>query len=704
MGIGGRARARVEYSSGESIYAESFPAHCRSAPSTLPCFQPTFQGVSVNPSKSSSDSVRARAFVIGLVFVVAVCLIVGYSELVASRGGSIDSVLLGASQMPPAAIGMLAALLIANVLLKRFAPKWKLTPAETGAIYIMMICAAMISSFGLTAQLIPSLAGANYFDTPVTGWRAMFFTHFPRWLVPFDPTGPEKQFVTRAYYEGLRAGEKLPWGSWVTPLAAWTAFALLLYFMMACIATLVRKQWVDNEKLSFPLAQLPLEMMTEGASKGRDRTLLWIGALIPFIYHGINGLHNIAPSIPQVPTNIVLNEFFIARPWTDMLYTPIAITFSIVGFAYLLPLDIAFSMWFFPLFFRAQDLLGSFMGYQFEGMPLYPARLYTGYQSIGASVAVVFSMLWLAKPHLKLVFARIFQGMHREIDSDEMMSYRSAFIGATICFALLVVWCTLAGMNTLVAAFLLAAFILLVVVVMSRCVAEMGLLMLQGVFRPMDVWGIGASRLALGPANLAPLCLISSSFMRDPRVLMPVFLDGLKLTDGLKMKRSKLGLALLLAIPVSIVCAYVIHLLIAYKYGAVGLNSWFFVALPQIHWQEASQIIQSHKGFDIACPIWFGVGVLFTIFLYFMRSRFWWWPFHPLGYAIGAAWPGTVWWSAFLIGWFLKSRIIKYGGIKLFRQLRPIFLGMIFGEFFTAFLWAALKALFGWSPPSIPLT
>jgi hypothetical protein len=134
------------------------------------------------------------------------------------------------------------------------------------------------------------------------------------------------------------------------------------------------------------------------------------------------------------------------------------------------------------------------------------------------------------------------------------------------------------------------------------------------------------------------------------------------------------------------------------------LNTWFYQALPQIHLLEANQILQGRLGFDYRGAVWFGVGLIFTTFLYFMRARFWWWPFHPLGYAAGTWWPLTIWWSVFLVGWIIKSRIIRYGGIKLFLLLRPFFLGLIFGEFFTAFLWAMLKAFLGWSPPSIPLT
>ncbi|MDO8587040.1 MAG: hypothetical protein Q7T82_08370 [Armatimonadota bacterium] len=659
-----------------------------------------------NLTTDNPRSPRAAAYIIGLILALIVCVIVGYSELVASRGGSGDAILLGASHMPPAAIGALMAILLISALLKWIHPVLGLRPAELAVIYVMTVCGALLSSFGLAAQLLPNLAGVNYYADPSNEWRTMLLSRLPAWLVPFDPQGPEKQFVTRAYYEGLREGQHIPWGDWLVPLAAWSALALLMFFLMACLATLLRRQWVDNEKLSFPLVQLPLEMMEGGVSTrpASERKLLWIGALIPFLFHGMNGLHNMAPNVPQFRSWFILNEYFVAKPWTDIQGIPIAITFSVIGFAYLLPLDVSFSMWFFLLFFRFQDLIGSYLGYQFDGMPLYPASFYVGYQAVGAAVAVCLSLVWLAKPHLKLVWERVSLGKHKGLDANEMMSYRTAFVGAIVSLMLVIAWCWLAGMNVLVAAFMMICFIFLVVAVMSRCVAEVGLLMLQGLFRPIDVWAVGATRISLGAGNLAPMALMHGAFMRDPRTLMPVFMDGLKLSDGVKLPRRSLAIGLALAIPVTMIAAYVIHLLIAYNRGGVTLNTWFFGANPTLYMGEARGILLGPKTFDVRAPAFFSVGLLFTFFLYFMRARFWWWPFHPLGYAIGASWPAMVYWVAFFMGWLCKNLLLRYGGIRAFRMFRPLFLGLIFGEFASAILWAAITALAGSLAPMIPLT
>lgn len=96
------------------------------------------------PAWPALARVRPRTYIIGLLAVVGVCWLVAYGELVASRGGSIDAILLGATHMPPGAIGVLIVLLLANALMKKVAGPLKLNSAELSVIYFMLVCAALI--------------------------------------------------------------------------------------------------------------------------------------------------------------------------------------------------------------------------------------------------------------------------------------------------------------------------------------------------------------------------------------------------------------------------------------------------------------------------------------------------------------------------------------------------------------------------------
>lgn len=442
-----------------------------------------------------------RAYILCVPLVAVVCIVVAYAELVASWGGSVEAVLLGAVPMAPAAIGVLILLIVANAVVRKLAGRVGLNPAELAMIYFSLVCAAMVSSFGLAGLVLPNIMGVNYFASAQDhAWRDLFYPHIPRWMVPWDPRGGENQWVTQRFFEGLRTGESVPWDAWIVPLSAWLAFALLLFFLMACVSTLMRRQWVDNEKLSFPLVQLPMEMAAEstGSSIFSNR-LVWLGFAIPMAYHLVNGLHKSFPNVPELPTLIWLHPLFKAKPFSDMHCLGFIVTFSIIGFAYLLPLDVSFSMWFFLLFFRLQDVVASYLGLKWDIMPFYGGtRYHQGFQSAGAFATLVVVMLWLARPHLRLVAQRVFSNKGQDIDRNEFMSYRTAFFGGVMALLLLTLWLKMAGMSPFVAFFMVSVFVFVVMLVLTRCVAEIGLLMLQPAVVPFHFWTVFASPSSLG--------------------------------------------------------------------------------------------------------------------------------------------------------------------------------------------------------------
>ena len=129
-----------------------------------------------------------------------------------------------------------------------------LSSGELATAFIMMIVAAAIPSWGFTMNLIPLLGGYFYYATPENEWAAIIQPHIPSWLVPEEPSTIWKLF------EGGANGESIPWQVWIGPLTAWGLFVTTLYCVTLCLLVILRKQWVERERLLFPLATLPLEM------------------------------------------------------------------------------------------------------------------------------------------------------------------------------------------------------------------------------------------------------------------------------------------------------------------------------------------------------------------------------------------------------------------------------------------------------------
>ena len=85
-----------------------------------------------------------------------------------------------------------------------------------------------------------------------------------------------------------------------------------------------------------------------------------------------------------------------------------------------------------------------------------------------------------------------------------------------------------------------------------------------------------------------------------------------------------------------------------------------------------------------------GSSFLFTVFLMIMKIRFLWWPLHPGGYVlISGSGMGRLWFTIFL-GWLAKAIVLKIGGVKLYRQAVPFFLGLILGDYTLGCVWSLI--------------
>ena len=640
-----------------------------------------------------------KAILAGMFFVVIVCFIVSYAELV------IRYIQIGFLQFPPVVIGIFFFLVLANGALQKIARRLKFSHQELMTIYWMSLIASMISSRGLMEKLIPALVAVNYYANETNAWSELFFPHIKGWLVPFDPSKGGQQDVSVGFYEKLEAWQSIPWDKWGIPLLAWGGLVIIIFFGFLCLASLIRRQWVDNEKLTFPFAQLPLEFV-RGTEKGGlfKNKLTWIGFAIPAVIFTLNGLHGIIPAVPHLGLSTLLNRYFTERPFNSMGYTPIFLSFAGIGFFYLLPTQLLFSLWVFFIFTRIQSIIAASFGMRITSMPLYPTHSFIGYQIAGAYVVLVCYLFYVSIPHLKRVFRRIFRKGDLD-DSNELMPYSVAFWGLILSFIASVIWCYMAGITLWFAAFEMLIYMFVVAVVMARSTAEGGLLMTETSFRPMDMYSMVMAKSALGGPTLTVLSLFDAIFTRDQRgLIFTGFLDSLKITDGVNMKRRSLLLILTVGILTALLSAGIIHLWLPYNRGALNMYSYAYWGNPLWGFQNNVAAVERVGGqnIDWSSLVFFGVGITVTIFLVIMRAMFWWWPLHPLGYAVSASWTMIVFWFPVLVAWAIKQPLMRYGGIKLYRRYRPFFLGMVFGEFGMAVLWTVVSWVADVPAPSFP--
>lgn len=642
-----------------------------------------------------------RGFTTGVVAAAAVSLIVSYAELY------IKYIQIGFLQLPPAVVGVFVFILLASSWASKVRKSFGLSPQELLTVYCMMLFAAMISSRGLLEKVLPMLVTPAYYANEANSWTKLYFPNIKQWMVPFDPHQPWEntpQLVARRFFEGLRGGETIPWHEWIGPLAAWGVLALLIFGAFMCMASIIRRQWVDHEKLTFPLAQLPLEMVRDDRETGFFRNrLTWMGFAVPAVVFAINGLHGWFPSIPKITLDINLGTYAVNPPMNAIGYTCIFISFAAIGFFFLLPSEILFSLWFFFVLTRVQQVIGASHGMEMPEMPMYPTKLFIGYQVMGAYFVLAAYLLWVSLPHLKRV-VRGTLGREKINDSNELLPYPVALGGLVVCFSGAALWLKYAGMSPWLAVLELGVFIFVIALVLARSTAEGGLLMTETSFRPVDVYRLFAPTSSLGASNMTVLAFMDVGFFRDVRgLVLTGFLDGLRISDGAQIRRRAFLPVFVVSILVAMAIGGAFQIWLPYREGGIHLYPVAYTANNLWGLQDYEPAMRgavSRVGWQ--GPTFFVVGAVVTTFLAYMRYAFFWWPLHPLGYALCASWTMVVFWFPCLVAWLIKSLIMRYGGMRTYVGARPFFLGMILGEFSMAVIWTIVSWAANAPAPAFP--
>jgi hypothetical protein len=73
-------------------------------------------------------------------------------------------------------------------------------------------------------------------------------------------------------------------------------------------------------------------------------------------------------------------------------------------------------------------------------------------------------------------------------------------------------------------------------------------------------------------------------------------------------------------------------------------------------------------------------GGLLVIAFSLLRFRFSGFPLHPVLFLVCGTYAGYRIWSSFLLGWAVKTLVVKFGGNQVYQRVKPLFIGVIAGE------------------------
>ncbi len=627
--------------------------------------------------------VRARAYAIGIALVVASQFWLVQCELVHWSLFTNIVPYCNALCLFAALVGLNAA--AAWLRPSRPAP---LTRGELLCIFSMVCVGSALSSGQMghiliaTLPFMPQYAGhGNHYER--TLWPSM-----NRSVLVTDPTA-----VSGFYYGNSSIYRPENFRPWLVPAAFWCVFIVALMWSMLCIATLLRRRWAQSERLAFPTTYLPVEM-TAGAPFWSNR-LLWLGAGFAAAITVYNGLAFLYPTLPMAPIKRQsLDPFMQTPPLSDLGGLQISFYLFAIGLAFLMPLDLSFSLWFFFWAYKAERYLASqlgWMGVVTPGGGFGGAPPYENSQAFGAYVSVCLVAVWTARRYLGEVWRTAFGPGPKPLDdSAEPMSYRAALVGLAAGTAAMAAGMAYLGMPPGVFAVFILVFYGLCVAI-ARIRAEFGFPVHDmSNTGPMNVLVASAGAGSLGPRTMGALGLtfwFNRTYFANPT---PHALEAMRMSDAGGSPQRDIVRAIMLTSAVGAATLFWAYLDTAYRDGTATarmtgkLWAWEFPndGFAQLHSWMIGPNVTNTAALEAA-----GAGFLFATLLGWLRQMWPWFPLHPLGYAVANSWGMAQIWLPVLIGWAVKLVITRYGGLRVYRQVVPLFLGLILGEMLVGGFW-----------------
>ena len=580
---------------------------------------------------------------------------------------------------------MLFLIVLLNQALRKLKPKLAFTRTELIVVYVMLVVSETMAGHDTLQNLMGSIGHAFWYASPENRWDELFHRYIPKWLMMFDMN------ALRGFYEGgtsfYREKYIIPW---IKPLFFWAVFVMLLVWVMACINIMIRRQWAEREKLSYPIVRLPVEITKETAFSDFFRNkVMWYGFGTAFSIGVLNGLHYLNPAVPWIKYIKLYNIgiYFTEAPWDAMGWTPISMYPFMIGLAFFLPADLSFSCWFFYVFRKMQQVVGKAAGlHQVPGFPFFNE------QASGGWIALAIVALFASRRQIAAVWKKAL-GMGVALDKDEPMSYRATVLGFIAGVIGLFLFSRAMGMSY---PFIIVFFSIyfLLSLAMTRVRAELGSPHEIYFVNPHDIMAATlGTRIMDNPTKTAMACFywFNRCYRNHP---MPNQIEAFKMAEETGTDNRGLLKVIIAATAFSIFFVYWAHLHLLYREGAAiatGYKDW-------VGWESFNRLARwmnepsGPQGTRIAAMIG---GFVFTFFLKYMRTLFVWWPFHPAGYALAVSFAMDYFWFAFFVSWLIKTVIIRYGGMKAHRNAIPFFFGLILGDYTIGSIWAIIGPVWG---------
>ena len=615
----------------------------------------------------SRDRVTVRAVALGVLTIAATAFYMTYF------GGNLVK-----SYLPVAVLLPFVVWVGINTVLKLTVPRIALSRIELLTIFAMVWIPGNLPAVGWALHSISAIVSPEFFASPENRMREVVIPYLPKWLF-LDIRHPRVYQV----YTGLWRGETIPWLIWAKPLFGWLMGCLAVVMGTFFGSVLFFKQWQERERLVFPMATFPAELLREAEGSRLPAVfrnkIFWMGFAFTA---GIICWNIVGYFVISLPRITLFDQYrtkavFVGHHFPNYF---LRVQPLLMGLAYLCPLDILFSFWTYNLLHIFKIGIINRTGFT-VGLPGQPttAGEITSLEAHGALVVLVGWSVWVARKHLKETLLKAFAGP-RPMDDGAPVSYRTAWVGLLLSTVAVGGWLLSVGLS--VSAMVLQMVLMFICFFgITKYAATTGFTFLA----PAGGKGGGILNSLVGtepfsPATQTMVTMVNRhTFLGSPiRVTaIPAIAHYFRMLGGSLRRHPFIWGVVPLAYVVGFGFATGVYIYRCYAEGGLNgmLVTWDMEGLAtRVPFIEGSKITY----FDPQKVAVWMVGGLEAGLLTYLRARFAWWPFHPAALAF----PARQYGFCLMLVWMVKAVTLRYGGVRLYRQSLPFWYGIIVGYLF----------------------
>ena len=699
--------------------------------------------LSENPTiAESADSrstpqrlVTLRALIAGLAGVLFVNILTPFNDYLVNNTSLVGSAL-------PMALVLFALFLVlaVNVPLRLWLPRMALRQGELAVAIGMTLVSCAIPGSALLKYVPSHMVGLWSQAADDNEYRLLLDeVKLPGWMLPTmdatDALGRAREPVVQDFIgrtHGAEGFAAVPWHAWVIPAITWGGLFACIFGAGICMAALVRRQWVENERLTFPLATLCISLIEE-PKPGRvvNDTFRSSGFLTAFfavfLIHGLNGLHAYFPQAwPEFPLAYDVTSIFREEPWKfidDKWVTKAQLSFLVIGVTYFVAGRIAFSVWFCMLALQVWRMIESTFTEGHTGSDWPGAGL--GDHLIGSLVPYIAMIIWLGRREWAVVIRRMTGRTKTDDPQGTFLPYGVSGWGMVLFIAGMWTWLMAVGAGVIGSTMLVVGLLVLMLALM-RIIAETGIVAIQfmlPIFRPWNYLFNLSPSLAADPATLKPFFLtrlFNVFFTVTQRESLPVYAShSLQMADASGPVDRRQGVAVIASLALALLVGYLAggssllymeynHAATLDKTATVPVNRYGVVDSAEYALEQSTPLMntrapqrQTHSSLQHLFA-----GATITGTLAVLSVRYAAWPIHPLGYLLLFSWTTWAIWFSVLIGWVIKTLVLRLGGSQLYRTFKPVMIGLVLGECAAVGFWLCVSlmcVICGWNYESVKI-